>query len=52
MSRPPEPAPPNTAEKPPEKPKKNRSMTRKDFGELLKRAITRADPKKPDPKAP
>jgi hypothetical protein len=45
MSRPPEPAPPKATEKPPEKPKKNRSMTRKAFGELLKRAITKSGPK-------
>ena len=41
MSRPPEPAPPKAAEKPAETPKKNRSMTRKAFGELLKRVITK-----------
>ena len=45
MSRPPEPAPPKPGEKHPEKPKKNRSMTRKAFGDLLKRAITKSDPK-------
>ena len=33
------------AEKPAETPKKNRSMTRKAFGELLKRVITKSDPK-------
>ncbi|MDP9112250.1 MAG: hypothetical protein M3O20_01055 [Acidobacteriota bacterium] len=45
MSRTPESAPPKAAAKPPEKPPKNRSMTRKAFGELLKRAITKTDPK-------
>jgi hypothetical protein len=45
MSRPPESAPTKATEKPSEKPKKNRSMTRKAFGELLKRAITKSDPK-------
>jgi len=45
MSRPPEPAPPKAAEKPAVTPKKNRSMTRKAFGELLKRVITKSDPK-------
>ncbi len=45
MSRPPEPAPPKASEKPAETPKKNRAMTRKAFGELLKRVITKSDPK-------
>lgn len=49
MSRPPEPVPPKAAEKAPgataETPKKNRAMTRKAFGELLKRVITKSDPK-------
>jgi hypothetical protein len=40
---------PKTNEKPPvaakDTPKKMRSMTRKDFGELLKRVISKPDPK-------
>jgi len=52
MSRPLEPDPPKAGEKLPKQPaetspapKKNRSMTRKAFGELLKRALTKTDPK-------
>ena len=45
MTRPPEPPPPKTPVNPAETPKKNRSMTRKAFGELLKRVITKSDPK-------
>jgi hypothetical protein len=44
MSRPSESVPPKAAQKPAapaETPKKNRSMTRKAFGELLKRVITK-----------
>jgi hypothetical protein len=49
MSRPPENAAPKVDPKPPaaatDTPKKNRSMTRKAFGELLKRVITKPPPK-------
>jgi hypothetical protein len=49
MSRPSESDPPKTSEKPsnatPATPKKMRSMTRKAFGELLKRVITKPGPK-------
>jgi len=49
MNPPPESASPKTREKPPNAtaatPKKMRSMTRKAFGELLKRVITKPAPK-------
>jgi hypothetical protein len=48
MSRPPESVSPKAAQKPAtaaDTPKKNRSMTRKAFGELLKRVITKPPPK-------
>jgi len=49
MSRQPDSAPPKSADKPPntstEAQKRRPQMTRKAFGELLKKAFTKPDPK-------